>query len=110
LLEPAGFSFVAFHGEPLMRAAQRAGVRWPTVCGGKAECGVCFVEVLPDSIGASPAQPVEIDRLSHIFAKTSRGGRLRLACQLRVESDLHVFRQFVRINPTPDVLAADDGE
>lgn len=93
-----------------MRAAQCAGVRWPTVCGGKAECGVCYVEVLPDSEGAAAAGPVELERLGHIFAKTSRGGHLRLACQLQVESDLHVFRQFVRINPTPPVLAADDGE
>jgi ferredoxin, 2Fe-2S len=102
VLEPAGFSFVAQHGEPLMRAAQRAGVRWPTVCGGKAECGVCYVEVFPDSEVAA-AGLAESERLGRIFAKTSRGGQLRLACQLPVEHDLRVFRQFVRINPSPPV-------
>ena len=38
-VEPAGVDIPVDDGETLMAAAVRAGYRWPTVCGGQAQCG-----------------------------------------------------------------------
>ena len=43
---PSKVRFGARGGESLMAAAQRAKIRWPTVCNGVAQCGVCYVGVL----------------------------------------------------------------
>lgn len=98
-VEPAGVTFDLLEGESLLAAAARAGYRWPTVCGGLAECGVCVVEVLeaePDE--REPANPAEEHRLASVPERRLRPGAvLRLACQFRPGSgDAVVAKRGVR--------------
>jgi 2Fe-2S ferredoxin len=77
-----------------MSAAQRLGVRWPNVCGGQAQCGVCIVEVTAGT--SSPPLPREQQMLNRTSVKARFGGTLRLACQLVPEEPLTVSKLGVR--------------
>jgi ferredoxin, 2Fe-2S len=93
-VQPGNICFAAESGETLMAAAQRNGIRWPTVCGGFAQCGVCHVEVLtPHSHYPDAAEAATLRLVS---TRPRKGGRLMLACRLRVESDLEVYRIGIR--------------
>ena len=96
-VEPAGVDIPVDDGETLMAAAVRAGYRWPTVCGGQAQCGVCILKVVSSSELPPPA-PLEAERLAIVPERQLwPDAVLRLACQLRVESDgLVVFKRGVR--------------
>jgi 2Fe-2S ferredoxin len=78
-----------------MLAAIGQGYRWPNVCGGKAECGVCHVLVL----SGDPPPPEERETTA-ILAYRGRAAaadpRVRLGCQLRVVADLVVRKVGVR--------------
>jgi ferredoxin len=98
-VQPGNICFEAESGETLMAAAQRSGIRWPTVCGGFAQCGVCHVEVLtphPQSPDAAEAATLRL-----VSTRPRLGGRLMLACRLRVESDLEVYRVGIRPAKAP---------
>ncbi len=96
-VEPAGIDVAVDNGETLMAAAVRAGYRWPTVCGGQAECGVCVLEVVR-SVDIDPPAPLEAARLAAVPERRLRpDASLRLACQLRVGTPgLVVFKRGVR--------------
>jgi 2Fe-2S ferredoxin len=90
-VEPLGMTVVCRPGERLMRAAQRAGFRWPTLCGGDALCGVCYVRVT-QSEGELPALSAkEADGLK-LVSPHLRKPNVRLACQLPVLQDMTVER------------------
>lgn len=93
-VRPGNICFEAESGETLMAAAQRSGIRWPTVCGGIAECGVCHVEVLTPH--SQVPEAAEAATLRLVSTRPAHGGRLMLACRLRVESDLEVYRVGIR--------------
>jgi 2Fe-2S ferredoxin len=99
MLEPAAFRFSIRDGESLMQAATRAGIKWPSICGGRAECGVCYVELLEGR--ASTPLPDEVNRLEMQHVKPTRGGPLRLACQMLALEDLRVYRTLVRVPRPP---------
>lgn len=90
-VEPLGVNIQCRRGEPLMRAALRAGYRWPTVCGGDARCAVCFVRVMASGGELSPITPKEAQGLK-LIAPHRRGTDVRLACQLPVFNDMTVVR------------------
>ena len=96
-VEPAGVDIPVDDGETLMAAAVRAGYRWPTVCGGQAQCGVCVLTVVSPS-ELPPPSPLEAGRLAVVPERIlDPSAVLRLACQLRVEADgLVVFKRGVR--------------
>jgi len=95
-IEPRGLEVEATPGETVMAAAQRAGLRWPTVCGGQAECGVCVLEVLAAPIPPPPAGPEETDRLAGLPETRRDPGRaLRLACRLVAVDGLVVAKRGV---------------
>jgi 2Fe-2S ferredoxin len=96
-VEPAGVDIPVDDGETLMAAAVRAGYRWPTVCGGQAQCGVCVLKVVSSSELRPPA-PLEADRLAVVPERQLwPDAVLRLACQLRVDADgVVVFKRGVR--------------
>src|SRR3546814_5019115 len=96
LLDPAGVEFAAEAGETVMAAATRAGLRWPTVCRGLAQCGVCHIEVLVDNCLPDPAAE-ERGMLRRVVVRPLKGGCIRLACRLTVQSDLHVDRKSTRL-------------
>jgi len=97
-VEPAGIDLSVEDGETVMAAAVRSGYRWPTVCGGQAQCGVCVltVESAPDAL--APPSPLEAGRLAVVPERVLwPDAVLRLACQLRVEDEgLVVFKRGVR--------------
>jgi len=75
----------------------RSGYRWPTVCGGHAQCGVCVLKVV-SSGELPPPSPLEAGRLAVVPERVLwPDAVLRLACQLRVEDEgLVVFKRGVR--------------
>lgn len=95
-IEPLGATILARDGETLMSAANRAGLAWPTVCRGNAQCGVCHVQVLSGTACAEAAGPRERQALRNIPKAILGEGTVRLACQLCVRGDLQVRRAGVR--------------
>ena len=85
-VEPSGTVIDVADGETLMAAAHRGGYRWPTVCGGLAQCGVCVADVVAPPAGGLPdPDEAEADRLATLPERRLRpDAELRLACQLRV--------------------------
>ena len=104
---PSDIDIKAEFGEHLMAAARRTGVRWPSVCQGVAQCGICYIEILASD--AAPTAPCreEASMLLRSSAKAKFGGVLRLACQLPVTSDLVVQRVGIR-PPSPGPLETDE--
>jgi len=85
-VEPAAIELDVAPGETVMAAAARSGYRWPTVCGGLAECGVCVLRVVSGD-GLPPPSAVEAARLASVpERRLEPGAEWRLACQLRVPS------------------------
>ena len=75
-VEPSGVEFDVAGDETLMAAAGRAGYRWPTVCGGLADCGVCVVDVMARPAGGlAPPADLEARRLAVIPAVAPTGRR-----------------------------------
>lgn len=93
-VEPAGIDIPLGPGEPLMAAARRIGIRWPSVCGGVAQCGVCAVEVT----AGEPAAPAlrEQQMLARLPVKPRHGGTMRLACQMTANGGIEVTKLGVR--------------
>src|SRR5690606_27192428 len=83
-VEPLGVDIDVYPNESLMAAAQRVGLRWPTLCRGNAQCGYCYVEVNADADAPSPS-----DKEANVLKqapKAKRSGIMRLACQFQPRS------------------------
>ena len=80
-----GTTLDAEAGRRLVLAIEDAGIDILHRCGGNARCATCRVEVLDGQ--PSPVTPWEERRLSQL---TNRLPTTRLACQVRVQSDLRV--------------------
>jgi 2Fe-2S ferredoxin len=90
-VEPSGIELAVRDGETVMAAARRAGYRWPTICGGLADCGACALEVLETAAALPPPTTVEGMRLNVLVERRRHPDRtFRLACQLAPSSDLVV--------------------
>jgi 2Fe-2S ferredoxin len=82
-VEPSGITLDVHDGETVMAAARRAGYRWPTICGGLAECGACALEVVESSEALPTASTVEGMRLNALVERRRYPDRIwRLGCQL----------------------------
>ena len=97
VVEPGGHVLSATDGETLMRAAERAGYRWPTLCHGGGSCSICFVEVLSGD-GLSAPTPAEIEALRFANVAARCAGPARLACQAQVRGAVVVRKRGVRKN------------
>ena len=93
-IEPLGEDILVEEGETLMNAARRHGLRWPTICEGNAECGVCVCEITAGDTNVPPRSPRECEGLK--AAPPSRARTGRLACQLTFFGDATVFKKAVR--------------
>ena len=95
---PKGYVIPMKDGVPVMRAAQAAGYRWPTICGGNAECGACFMHVLAgaDNFEAPRTGELSILESLRLRYRDSDGGSLRLACQAVPTGDSTVRKVGVR--------------
>jgi len=97
-VEPAGIDIDVGEGESIMRAAERQGYRWPTVCHGQAICTTCSFEVVDGSEHLAPPQPLERNALAQSPLTQGRGAEdgVRLACQARVTGHVTVRKRGVR--------------
>lgn len=78
-----------------MAEANRAGLFWPTVCGGLARCGRCaFVARGADVDSFSSPTNDEEERLK--LLPGAPDGVRRLACPARVCGDVTIVKKFVR--------------
>ncbi|WP_236598880.1 adenylate/guanylate cyclase domain-containing protein [Ramlibacter monticola] len=75
---PAGFS--------VLEASRAFGIPHMSVCGGRARCSTCRIEVLSSAGPLPPANPDEAATLARIGAPPG----VRLACQLRPTAPLAV--------------------
>jgi 2Fe-2S ferredoxin len=100
-VEPAGIDVAVPTGIPLMKAAQAAGLRWPNVCSGQAQCGVCAIEVLAGDLATTPAGVSEGQMLSRLSQRPRQGGVMRLACQFLPTGPFTVLKLGVRAPQVP---------
>ena len=91
---PAGITFEVRAGETVFRAAARHGLRWPSLCGGDCECGVCYMVVESDPAALSPRSAEESARLA--TGLKANEPRARLACRTRVTGQVTVRRKGVQ--------------
>jgi 2Fe-2S ferredoxin len=95
-VEPLGRTIETRQGEPLMRAARRAGLRWPTICNGVALCGTCHCRVLAHSQPLAPPSAKELAGLV-LVPPHMQGPTTRLACQFVPSGDVTVERVGVQL-------------
>lgn len=91
---PAAITFEVREGESVFQAAQRHNIRWPTVCNGQCECGVCYMLVEEGSENLSSKSREESRRLA--LGIKAKDPRARLACRTHVTGDATVVRIGVR--------------
>jgi adenylate cyclase len=73
-------------GYSVLEASRWGGIPHASVCGGRGRCSTCRVDVMAGGESLPPPGPDELRLLSRIGAPPS----VRLACQIRPESDLAV--------------------
>ena len=96
-VDPSGICVQVEPGETLMAAAERQGLRWPTLCHGQAICTACAIVVTGDPDAFQPPEPLENKGLE-LFAGRSfyLDKVVRLACQSRPVTDTTVTKRGVR--------------
>lgn len=80
-VNPLGVTIEVADGESLLAAALRQGLQWPSVCGGDAECGTCWVVV---ESGEDCSEVGQRERTRLNLGRKANDARARLACQPRV--------------------------
>lgn len=86
-------------GLSVLEASLRHNVPHASVCGGRARCSTCRIRI----IGDHGALPEPSQREAFVLARVGTADpSIRLACQLRPDSDLSFFQLF-----TPHTHAAD---
>lgn len=94
---PGDLAIEVADGETLMAAAERVGLRWPTVCGGDGTCQTCFVEAREGDISEPSPGGTEAEGLRVLAERMEFApGTVRLACQFRPSADATVFKRGVR--------------
>jgi limonene-1,2-epoxide hydrolase/ferredoxin len=101
-VEPSGAVLHVRHDEALMKAAQRLGYRWPTLCNGEGSCTICAIEVLDNPGGLTPLGAAESAALRFCHVSGRGDGPVRLACQARVTGDVVVRKKGVKQLHPPD--------
>jgi adenylate cyclase len=86
-------------GLSVLEASLRNNVPHASVCGGRARCSTCRIRVIGDCSSLPEPSPSE----EFVFNRVGAGSdpAIRLACQLRPESDLSFFQIFL-----PQITAA----
>lgn len=91
---PADVSFDVADDESVFRAAERQGIRWPSVCNGDCECGICYMVVEQGAENMCVRSQAEADRLA--LGMKANEPRARLACRSRLLGDVTVVRRGVK--------------
>jgi adenylate cyclase len=79
-------------GLSILEASLRHQVPHASVCGGRARCSTCRIRVIGDCSSLPEPSPREAFVLNRVGATDPS---IRLACQLRPETDLSFFQLFV---------------
>jgi adenylate cyclase len=79
-------------GLSVLEASLRHNVPHASVCGGRARCSTCRIRVIGDSTSLPEPSPREAFVLNRVGAFDPS---IRLACQLRPETDLSFFQLFI---------------
>jgi 2Fe-2S ferredoxin len=93
-VSPSDVSFDVAEGETVYSAAVRQGIRWPSICHGDAECGICYMVVTAGEDNLSEKSKQEADRLA--LGLKAKEPKARLACRTRLNGDAVVERRGVR--------------
>lgn len=97
-VEPASLIFDVGHGESLLDAATRAGIRWPTVCHGAGICTTCHCVIRSGHEHVSVQS--EQERAALVLVRRRHPNvpehHVRLACQTTVSGDAEVYCKGVR--------------
>lgn len=98
-VEPLGSVVSVDPGESLLEAAWRAGLEWPTVCYGQAQCMVCGIEVVSGHDSIVPADGDETAAMRSRLPRSQARGDVRLACRIRFSgtSEVVVRKPGVRL-------------
>jgi 2Fe-2S ferredoxin len=93
---PQEIVFEAEEGQTIMDAAHDHGYYWPTTCGGQGICTSCACMVEEggenlDEMGRAEFKTLAEDRGEGAV----RSGRVRLACQARVNGEVVVTKRGV---------------
>lgn len=86
-------------GLSVLEASLRNNVPHASVCGGRARCSTCRIRVIGDCASLPAPSPREAFVLNRVGAGADPA--IRLACQLRPETDLSFFQIFL-----PQITAA----
>jgi 2Fe-2S ferredoxin len=100
-VQPSAAAFAVEPGETVFAAAARAGLSWPTVCGGNGTCGTCCSELVDGQDACLPIGGIEAETLATVL-RLPLDGRRRLACQLRLSGPVVLRRRGVRPIVTRD--------
>jgi 2Fe-2S ferredoxin len=100
-LEPLGFDLVVAEGETVMAAASRAGLGWPSICGGDGECRVCRLEIVKRNAPDPPYTQAEQRAAEEGHLAGLGGAPVRLACQLVPTAAMTVRKAGVRRHAHP---------
>jgi 2Fe-2S ferredoxin len=96
-VEPLGFEFDVRSGETVMEAALRAGLYWPTVCGGQGYCNRCSFVLEPDHPSLLPMDAEELEALRRVRWRVQELPGERLACRAFVVADVTVRKKGVAV-------------
>jgi adenylate cyclase len=86
LTHPSGEKVPVFPGASILEALRDHGIPHASVCGGRARCTTCRVQVSAGRESLPPPGELEATALSRIGASNG----LRLACQVRPVADLSI--------------------
>ena len=92
LTYPNGLVVRAPRGISVLEASLRKGIPHASVCGGKARCSTCRIRLVGDLSALPPPSQREAFVLQRVGA--SADPAVRLACQLRPESDIAFYLVF----------------
>ena len=81
---PAEIEFEARVGQTLMEEARRAGLYWPTTCGGQGECTTCLSEIVSGQMNLAEMGRNERMRLTAERGEAFLSKPMRLVCQAGV--------------------------
>ena len=84
LVMPAEIEFEARVGETLMEEARRAGLYWPTTCGGQGTCTTCLSEIVSGQGNLAEMGRNERKRLVAERGEAFLSKPMRLVCQAGV--------------------------
>lgn len=93
-MSPGDVSFDVDDGETVYASAVRNGIRWPSICHGDAECGICYMVVTEGAHNLTEKSKQESDRLA--LGLKAKEPRARLACRTKLNGDAVVERRGVR--------------